>query len=166
VGVIFFLFKPTDVIKYVTLFAAGHSITLIAGVLGGLQVNAYAIDAIIGLSILYKAFDNLGGFQRLFGLTLNAKWAVFVFGLFHGLGLATKLQEFDMSTNGLAVNLLSFNLGVEIGQVLALSGIFVALTLWRTQTSYLRHAFATNAILMTGGFLLMGYQLSGLVLAA
>lgn len=166
VGVIFFLFKPTDVIKYVTLFAAGHSITLIAGVLGGVQVNAYAIDAIIGLSIVYKAFDNLGGFQRLFGLTLNVKWAVFVFGLFHGLGLATKLQEFDMSTNGLAVNLLSFNLGVEIGQVLALSGIFVALTLWRTQTSYLRHAFATNAILMTGGFLLMGYQLSGLVLAA
>jgi hypothetical protein len=166
VGVIFFLFKPTDVIKYVTLFAAGHSITLIAGVLGGVQVNAYAIDAIIGLSIVYKAFDNLGGFQRIFGLNLNAKWAVFVFGLFHGLGLATKLQEFDMSTNGLAVNLLSFNLGVEIGQVLALSGIFVALTLWRTQTSYLRHAFATNAILMTGGFLLMGYQLSGLVLAA
>lgn len=166
VGVIFFLFKPTDVIKYVTLFAVGHSITLVFGVLSALQVNAYAIDAIIGLSIVYKAFDNLHGFQNLFGFSPNAKVAVFVFGLFHGLGLATKLQEFDMSSNGLVANLLSFNLGVEIGQILALSAIFIGLTLWRTQSSYLRHAFATNTALMTGGFLLMGLQLGGLFLAA
>ncbi len=166
VGVIFFLFKPTDVIKYVTLFAVGHSITLVFGVLSGLQVNAYAIDAIIGLSIVYKAFDNLHGFHNLFGFSPNAKVAVFVFGLFHGLGLATKLQEFDMSSNGLVANLLSFNLGVEIGQILALSAIFIGLTLWRTQSSYLRHAFATNTALMTGGFLLMGLQLGGLFLAA
>lgn len=165
VGVIFFLYRPSDVVKYVTLFALGHSITLLVGVLAGLQVNAYLIDAIIGLSIVYKAFENLGGFQRLFGFSINSKLAVFVFGLFHGLGLATKLQEFDLSPNGLVVNIVSFNVGVEIGQVLALSAVFIALSVWRTKESYLRHAFATNSALMTGGFLLMGYQLSGLLLA-
>jgi hypothetical protein len=161
VGVIFFLYKPTDVIKYVTLFAVGHSITLLAGVLGGLQVNAYLIDAIIGLSIVYKAFENLGGFERLLGFALDARLAVFVFGLFHGLGLATKLQEFSLSDNGLVTNIISFNVGVEIGQILALSGVFIVLTLWRTTGSYLRHAFATNIALMTGGILLTCYQLSG-----
>ncbi len=166
VGVIFFLYRPSDVIKYVTLFALGHSITLLIGVLSGFQVNAYLIDAIIGLSIVYKAFDNLGGFQQLFGFNINSKIAVFVFGLFHGLGLATKLQEFDLSPSGLVVNIVSFNVGVEIGQVLALSVVFIVLSIWRSNESYLRHAFATNVALMTGGFLLMGYQLAGLFLTS
>lgn len=161
VGVIFFLYRPADVIKYVTLFAVGHSITLLAGVLGGLQVNAYLIDAIIGLSIVYKAFENLGGFERLLGFTIDARLAVFIFGLFHGLGLATKLQEFSLSDNGLVTNIISFNIGVEIGQILALSGVFILLTLWRTTESYLRHAFTTNIVLMTGGILLTFYQLNG-----
>lgn len=165
-GVIFFLYKPADVIKYVTLFAVGHSITLLVGVLGGLQVNAYIIDAIIGLSIVYKAFENLGGFDRLLGFTIDTRLAVFVFGLFHGLGLATKLQEFALSENGLVTNIISFNVGIEIGQVLALSAVFIALTLWRTTGSYLRYAFATNTALMAGGFLLTSYQLSGYFLAA
>jgi hypothetical protein len=166
VGVIFFLYRPTDVVKYVTLFALGHSITLLTGVLAGVSVNAYLIDAIIGLSIVYKAFENLGGFKKLMGFTFNTKIAVFVFGLFHGLGLATKLQEFDLSPNGLVANILSFNLGVEIGQILALSAVFIALSLWRTQASYLRQAFATNVILMSAGFLLTAFQLSGYFLAA
>ena len=166
VGVIFFLYRPVDVIKYVTLFAVGHSITLLVGVLGGLQVNAYLIDAIIGLSIVYKAFENLDGFERLLGFTIDTRFAVFVFGLFHGLGLATKLQEFALSENGLVTNIISFNVGVEIGQVLALSAVFIALTLWRTTQSYLRYAFATNTALMAGGFLLTCYQLSGYFLAA
>ena len=166
VGVIFFLYRPVVVIKYVTLFAAGHSITLLGGVLGGLQVNAYLIDAIIGLSIVYKAFENLGGFERLLGFAIDTRLAVFVFGLFHGLGLATKLQEFALSENGLVTNIISFNVGVEIGQVLALSGVFIALTLWRTTGSYLRYAFAANTALMAGGFLLTCYQLSGYFLAA
>jgi len=166
VGVIFFLYRPVDVIKYVTLFAVGHSITLLAGVLGGLQVNAYLIDAIIGLSIVYKAFENLGGFERLLGFTLDTRLAVFVFGLFHGLGLATKLQEFSLSDNGLVTNIISFNMGVEIGQILALSGVFIVLTLWRTTGSYLRHAFATNTVLMASGMLLTFYQLSGYFLTS
>lgn len=164
VGVIFFLYRPKHVVEYVTLFAVGHSITLLLGVLANLQVNAYLIDAIIGLSIVYKAFENMDGFKRLLGVEPNTKIAVFVFGLFHGLGLATKLQEFTISDNGLVTNIVSFNVGVEIGQILALSAVLIALSIWRNSTSYLRHAFATNTVLMTGGFLLAGYQLSAYLL--
>lgn len=164
VGVIFFLYRPKHVVQYVTLFAIGHSITLLFGVLADLRVNAYFIDAIIGLSIVYKAFENIDGFKRLLGFEPNTRVAVFVFGLFHGLGLATKLQEFTISDNGLVTNIISFNVGVEIGQVLALSAVFIALSVWRSNASYLRHAFATNTALMTGGFLLAGYQLSAWLL--
>jgi len=164
VGVIFFLYRPKHVIQYVTLFAIGHSITLLFGVIADLQVNAYFIDTIIGLSIVYKAFENIDGFKRVFGFEPNTKIAVFVFGLFHGLGLATKLQEFDLSDNGLVTNIIGFNIGVEIGQILALSAVFILLSLWRTSISYLRHAFITNTALMAGGFLLAGYQISAYVL--
>lgn len=164
VGVIFFLYRPKQVVQYVTLFAIGHSITLLLGVLADLQVNAYFIDAIIGLSIVYKAFENIGGFKRVFGFEPNTKIAVFVFGLFHGLGLATKLQEFNLSENGLITNIISFNIGVEIGQVLALFLILIALSIWRTSQSYLRHAFFTNTALMSGGFMLAGFQLTALAL--
>lgn len=166
VGVIFFLYRPKHVVQYVTLFAVGHSITLLFGVLADLQVNAYIIDAIIGLSIVYKAFENIDGFKRLLGFEPNTKIAVFVFGLFHGLGLATKLQEFDLSDNGLVTNIISFNIGVEIGQILALSMVFIVLSIWRTTQSYLRHAFIANTALMTGGFMLAGYQMSAFFLQA
>lgn len=164
VGVIFFLYRPRHVVQYVTLFAIGHSITLLLGVLGNIQINAYLIDAIIGLSIVYKAFENIDGFKRFLGFEPNTRVAVFVFGLFHGLGLATKLQEFTLSDNGLVANIISFNLGVEIGQILALSAVFIALSVWRTSASYLRNAFVTNTVLMTGGFLLAGFQLSAYLL--
>ena len=164
VGVIFFLYRPKHVVQYVTLFAIGHSITLLLGVLANLQVNAFLIDAIIGLSIVYKAFENMDGFKRLLGVEPNTKVAVFVFGLFHGLGLATKLQEFTLSNNGLVTNIVSFNVGVEIGQILALSAVFILLSIWRSNQSYLKHAFATNTVLMTGGFLLAGFQLSAYIL--
>ena len=163
-GVIFFLYRPKHVVQYVTLFAIGHSITLLLGVLANLQVNAYFIDAIIGLSVVYKAFENIDGFKRVFGIEPNTKIAVFVFGLFHGLGLATKLQEFDLSENGLVINIISFNVGVEIGQILALSAVFLLLSVWRTSSSFLRLSFATNTALMTGGFLLAGFQFSAFLL--
>jgi hypothetical protein len=166
VGVIFFLYKMRDIIQYVSLFTIGHSLTLLVGVLGGVHANAYIIDAIIGLSVVYKAFDNMGGFQRLLGFQPNTRAAVLVFGLFHGFGLATKLQELALSKQGLITNIVSFNVGVEIGQVLALTGVLIALTYWRNHPGFLRHAFATNTALMTGGFLLMGYQISGYFLAA
>ena len=166
VGVIFFLYRLRHVALYVSLFALGHSITLLAGVLWNWQVNAYVIDAIIGLSVAYKAFDNLNGFRTLFGIEPPPRLAVLVFGLFHGMGLATKLQELNLSANGLITNLVSFNVGVEIGQFLALGGILIAMNYWRCTASFLRHAYATNAVLMTAGFLLAGFQISSYLLAS
>ena len=131
----------------------------------GISVSAYLIDAVIGFSVVYKAFENMGGFKRVFGYQPNTRVAVLVFGLFHGFGLATKLQEFALSQNGLVANIVSFNVGVEIGQAVALTAVLIALTYWRTHRGFARHAFATNAIVMACGFLLIGYQLSGYVLA-
>jgi hypothetical protein len=162
-GVIFFLYRLKDVALYVTLFAIGHSLTLLVGVLGGLHVNAYAVDAIIGLSVVYKAFENLGGFKRL-GLQPNMKAAVLIFGLFHGFGLATKLQDLSISPDGLVANMISFNVGVEIGQFLALAVMLIAINAWRASGGFWRHAFAANVALMCAGFVLIGYQLTGLVL--
>jgi hypothetical protein len=164
VGVIFFLYRLKDVIQYVSLFTLGHSVTLLAGVLGDIHANAYIVDAIIGLSVVYKGFENVGGFKAFFGWQPNTRVAVTVFGLFHGFGLATKLQELAITDEGLVANIISFNVGVEIGQVLALTGILIALTWWRTRPGFLKHAFLTNALLMFGGFLLIGYQLSGYAL--
>ena len=165
VGVIFFLYKLKDVVQYVSLFTLGHSVTLLAGVLGGIHANPFLIDAVIGFSVVYKAFENMDGFRRFFGFQPNTKLAVLVFGLFHGFGLATKLQEFALSQNGLVANIVSFNVGVEIGQGLALTGILIALTYWRMRPGFLEHAFATNAVVMSCGFLLVGYQLSGYFLS-
>ncbi|MEH6721879.1 MAG: HupE/UreJ family protein, partial [Aurantimonas endophytica] len=119
-GVIFFLYRLKDVGIYVTLFAIGHSTTLLFGVLTGITANAYLIDAIIGLSVVYKALDNLGAFQRWFGFQPSTKAATLIFGFFHGFGLATKIIEFEIAEDGLIPNLLAFNVGVEIGQLLAL----------------------------------------------
>src|SRR6186713_120247 len=123
VGVVFFLYRLKDILLYVSLFTIGHSVTLLAGVLGGIHANAYLIDAIIGFSVVYKAFENMDGFRRFLGFQPDTKIAVLVFGLFHGFGLATKLQEFELSGNGLVANIVSFNVGVELGQGLALTFI-------------------------------------------
>jgi hypothetical protein len=166
VGVIFFLYRMKDIVQYVSLFTIGHSITLLAGVLGGVRANAFLIDAIIGFSVVYKAFDNIDGFRRFFGMQPNTRAAVLIFGLFHGFGLATKLQEFDLSPTGLVANIVSFNVGVEIGQVIALTAVLLVLTYWRSTAGFARHALVTNGALMTCGFLLVGYQLSAYFLGA
>jgi len=166
VGVIFFLYRMKDIVQYVSLFTIGHSVTLLAGVLGGIRANPNIIDAIIGFSVVYKAFDNMDGFRRFFGFQPNTRAAVLLFGLFHGFGLATKLQEFELSPNGLVANIVSFNVGVEIGQVIALTAVLIALSYWRTRRGFLQHAFVTNSVLMACGFLLVGYQLSGYFLGA
>lgn len=160
-GVIFFLYRLREVAAYVTLFAIGHSVTLLYGVLSGLRVDPYLIDAIIGCSVVYKALDNLGAFRAWFGVQPNTKAAVLVFGFFHGFGLATKLQDFSLSSDGLVPNMLAFNVGVEIGQVLALSAILIAMTYWRSAPSFTRYSAAANVLLMAAGFVLVGYQLTG-----
>ncbi len=162
-GIIFFLYRRKDIALYVSLFAIGHSVTLIAGVLTGFSVSAYLIDAIIGLSVAYKALDNLGAFRSWFGWQPDARVATLIFGLFHGLGLATKMLEFELSPDGLFANLIAFNVGVEVGQILALSAILIAMGLWRRTASFSRHAYAANVALMSAGFVLAGYQLVGYV---
>lgn len=161
VGVLFFLHRTKDVLLYVSMFTIGHSLTLMTGVLANIQVNAYLIDAIIGLSVVYKGFDNLGGFKHFFGKQPNPKAAVLIFGLFHGFGLATKIQEFELPTEGLATNLLSFNVGVELGQFIALMFILLAINFWRRFESFERFSKVTNTTLMSAGFMLVGMQLTG-----
>ena len=162
VGVIFFLYRLKDILLYVSLFTVGHSVTLLAGALGGVHANAHLVDAIIGVSVVYKAFENMGGFKAL-GFQPDTRAAVFAFGLVHGFGLATKLQEYSLSRNGLVTNIVSFNGGVEIGQFLALTAVLLALGFWRTRAGYLRHAYMANAVLMTAGFVLVGYQMTGYI---
>lgn len=160
-GVIFFLYRPRDILLYVTLFTIGHSLTLVLGVWANWRVNGHLVDAVIGLSVVYKAFENMGGFQRVLGINPDPRIAVFVFGLCHGLGLATKLQETINSGEGLLVNLFSFNAGVELGQLLALAIILVLLLRWRRTESFQRQAFALNTLVMCAGFLLAGNQFAG-----
>jgi hypothetical protein len=161
VGVIFFLYRMRDVTLYVSLFAIGHSATLLFGVLSGTHVNPHLVDAVIGLSVAYKALDNLGAYPAWFGIEPNAKLAVLLFGLVHGFGLATKLQDFVLSKDGLVTNIVAFNVGVEVGQLLALGFVLIAMGAWRRTRAFGRHAFAANFALLTSGFVLFGYQLTG-----
>ena len=160
-GVIFFLYRMKDIALYVTLFAIGHSTTMLLGVYFNIGINSYLIDAIIGLSVVYKAMDNLGAFQRWFGVQPNTKAATLIFGFCHGFGLSTKIIDYEMSSDGLVPNLLAFNVGVEIGQLLALGAILIAMGYWRRTTSFRRHAYIANVGLMCAGFVLIGYQLTG-----
>jgi hypothetical protein len=161
VGVIFFLYRSREIVLYVCFFTLGHSTTLLLGVMGNIAINAYLIDAIIALSIVYKGFDNLGGFKQIFGIQPNTKVAVLIFGLFHGFGLASKLQEFKFGEDGLFTNLIGFNLGVEIGQFMSLAIILMLISLWRTKPSFFKFSTLTNTLLMASGVALLGFQLTG-----
>ena len=165
-GVIFFLYRTRDIAIYVTLFAVGHSVTLLAGVLGEINVNVYLVDALIGLSVVYKAFENLGGFRKFFGRQPDPRAAVFCFGLAHGFGLATKLQALALSDDGLVANILSFNIGVELGQLMALAILLIMINTWRATGGFLRHSTAFNVALMFAGFLLADYQMAGFFFGA
>lgn len=160
-GVIFFLYRMKDVAAYVTLFAIGHSTTLLLGVIFDIRANPFIIDAIIGISVVYKAIDNLDGFRTWFGVSPNPKAAVLIFGFFHGFGLATKLQELTLAKDGMIPNLISFNVGVELGQFMALTIILLLMNLWRLSDSFRRSAIVANAALMAAGFVLIGFQLAG-----
>jgi hypothetical protein len=160
-GVVFFLYRAKHVALYVSLFALGHSTTMLLGVYFHVGIDSYLIDAIIGLSVVYKALDNLGAYQRWFGVQPNTKVATLVFGFFHGFGLSTKIIDYDISPDGLVPNLLAFNVGVEIGQLLALTAILIAMGFWRRTAGFWRHAYTANVVIMTAGFVLIGYQLTG-----
>lgn len=160
-GVVFFLYRLQHIAVYVTLFAVGHSTTMLLGVYFGWGVSAYLIDAIIGMSVVYKALDNLGAYQRWFGFRPNTKAATLIFGLFHGLGLATKILDYQIAEDGLLPNLLAFNAGVEIGQILALSLIVIGMGYWRRTVGFWDQAYTANVAMMSAGFILIGMQLTG-----
>lgn len=162
-GVVFFLYQMKDVAIYVSLFAIGHSITMLLGVWFGWGINAYIIDAIIGLSVVYKALDNLGAFQKWFGFQPNTKAATLIFGLFHGTGLASKILEYQIAEDGLLANLLSFNVGVEVGQLLALFVILIVMGYWRRSPNFMHQASVANIIMVFLGFLLTYQQIAGYV---
>lgn len=164
-GVIFFLYRMQHIAIYVSLFALGHSTTMLLGVYFNVGINSYIIDAIIGLSVVYKALDNVGAYQRWFGFQPNTKAATLIFGFFHGFGLSTKIIEYDISPDGLIPNLLAFNVGVEIGQLLALAMILIVMSYWRKTDGFFRHAYTANVAMMSAGFLLIGYQLTGYFVA-
>jgi hypothetical protein len=159
-GVIFLLYRLRDVALYASLFALGHSVTLLGAVLLGYRANPFIVDAIIGLSVVYKGYENIGGFSNL-KWRIDPKVAVLGFGLAHGLGLATKLQELQLSPDGLATNLVAFNLGVEVGQLAALTLMVLLFTLWRSTRSFKTAVYPANVLLMGIGFVLAGYQLAG-----
>ena len=164
-GVIFFLYRLKHIAIYVSLFALGHSTTMLLGVYFEIGINSYLIDAIIGLSVVYKALDNLGAYQRWFGFQPDTKAATLVFGLFHGFGLSSKILDYEVSPDGLLPNLLAFNVGVEIGQLLALAAILIVMGFWRRTEGFWKQAYGANVAMMTAGFLLIGYQLTGYFVA-
>ena len=160
-GVIFFLYKLKHIAIYVSLFALGHSTTMLLGVYFNIGINSYIIDAIIGLSVVYKALDNMGAFQRWFGYQPNTKVATLLFGFCHGFGLSSKILDYNIAPDGLIPNLLAFNVGVEVGQMLALAAILIAMGYWRRRDSFWKYAYSANTIMMSAGFVLIGYQLVG-----
>lgn len=160
IGVVFFLRRLKEVVLYVSMFTVGHSVTLMGGVLLGTGANAFIIDAIIGLSVVYKGVENIGGFKRV-GLNIDSRLAVLVFGLFHGLGLATKVMDLNMSRDGLLTNLISFNVGVEMGQVIVLTLVVSLFAIWRERPSFSKYAYGANVALIMVGIALTAVQVQG-----
>ncbi len=159
-GVIFFLKKFKDILKFITAFTIGHCVTLIGATYLQIQVNEYFIDAVIALSVFIKGFENLKGFERYLKFrSPNLLMMVFVFGLIHGLGLSTRLQSFEMGSDQFLLKILSFNLGVELGQIAALIPIVFLLRIWQKKPSYPAFFKAANVYLIIAGIGLFLYQL-------
>lgn len=160
-GVVFFLNSFKDILKFITVFTIGHCITLIGATYIGITANEYLVDAVIALSVLYKGFENLGGFEKLKVKSPNLLFMVGLFGLIHGFGLSTRLQSFDMGDGQFLAKILCFNLGVEVGQVLALIPIVFIITLSRRHHQFPAFYKAVNGYLVLAGIGLFAYQLYG-----
>lgn len=161
-GVIFYLSGFRDIVRFITAFTIGHSITLISATYLGIRADEHLVDAVIALSVLYKGFENLSGFKKVFGTSSpNLLWMVFIFGLIHGFGLSTRLQAFDLGTEQFLAKIISFNVGVELGQILALIPIVFIITRWQQYKSYDAFYKAANTYLVIAGvglFLFQMYQ--------
>lgn len=165
-GVVFYLTGFKDIIKFVSIFTIGHSITLIGATYLGIKADEHLIDAVIALSVLYKGFENLGGFKKLQLKSPNLLLMVLIFGLIHGLGLSTRLQSFEVGTEQFLAKIISFNIGVELGQVLALIPIVFLITQWKKYNSYTAFYKAANLYLVIAGIGLFIYQIYGYMNAA
>jgi len=162
VGVIFYLSNFKDIVKFVTVFTIGHSITLISATLLGIKANEHLIDAVIALSVLYKGFENLGGFQKILNTkSPNLLWMVFIFGLIHGFGLSTRLQSFDIGNEQILAKIVSFNVGVELGQIAALIPIVFIISRWKAFKSYDTFYKVVNWFLVAAGIGLFIFQMYG-----
>lgn len=163
-GVMFFLTRFADIIKFITAFTIGHSITLVFATLMGIKANYYLIDAVIALTVCYKAFDNLDGFKKYLNVrSPNLLFMVFAFGLIHGFGLSTRLQQLPLGEENLVLKILSFNVGVELGQIAALCIMLILLSGWRKTKSFKKFASASNVLLLLIGGLLFLFQLHGYI---
>lgn len=162
-GVMFFLTRFIDIVKFVTAFTVGHTITLIFATYQGIAANFYLVDAFIAVTVAYKGFENIDGFRKYFdSASPNLLAMVFVFGLVHGFGLSTRLQQLPIAdSDSLLLNILSFNLGVEIGQVLALIVMWAVLRLWQQRASFPLFSRLANSGLIAAGVLLLIFQLHG-----
>ena len=165
IGVIFFLTRFSDIIKFVTAFTIGHSITLIFATLFNITANYYLIDAVIAFSVIYKGFENLDGFKKWLSINPpNLVLMVFLFGLIHGFGLSTRLQQINLGDSNLIYSILSFNVGVELGQIVALAIVFPLLILIRGK-SFDKISKLSNYGLIIAGIFLLIYQLNGFLTA-
>lgn len=161
-GVMFFLTKFDDIVRFITAFTLGHCITLIFATLLHIRVNYFLIDAVIALTVCYKAFDNLDGFKKYIGTASpNLLGMVFGFGLIHGFGLSTRLQQLPLGKEGLVMKILSFNIGVEVGQIAALLVMGFILNLWRHTASFAKFSKVGNVALFAAGLLLFLMQMHG-----
>ncbi|MHA7943938.1 HupE/UreJ family protein [Formosa sp. 3Alg 14/1] len=161
-GVIFYLSNFRDIVRFITVFTIGHSITLIGATYLGITANEHLIDAVIALSVLYKGFENLGGFEKVFKVkSPNLLLMVLIFGLIHGFGLSTRLQSFDVGNQQFLAKIICFNIGVEVGQILALIPIVFLITRWKKMKSYTAFYKAANTYLIIAGIGLFIYQLYG-----
>ena len=161
-GVMFFLTRFGDIVKFITAFTLGHCVTLVFATLLHVKANFYLIDAVIALTVCYKAFDNLDGFRNYIGVEPpNLLGAVTLFGLIHGFGLSTRLQQLPLGHDGLVWRILSFNVGVELGQILALAGMWLVLARWRQTASFGKFSKVANVALLFAGVLLLLMQLHG-----
>ncbi|MES0491973.1 MAG: HupE/UreJ family protein [Leptospirales bacterium] len=162
VGVIFFLTTVKDIFKFITVFTLGHSITLIGATYLGWQMNYFLIDAVIGFSVLYKGFENLGGFKKYLKTDApNLLIMVFAFGLIHGFGLSTRLQSISIADSFSLSSIISFNVGVELGQIAALLPILLLINIFRKAKSFPYFEKVTNGFLVVAGVLLIVFQLHG-----
>jgi hypothetical protein len=163
-GVVFFLRSFAEVAKFVSVFTVGHCITLIFATFFKITMNYYLIDAVIAVSVMYKGFDNNGGFQKHLQMkSPNILGMVFVFGLIHGFGLSTRLQQLPLGDDatGMLMRILCFNLGVEIGQLAALGVMVAVLAAWRNKPSFQRFSWASNQAIIFVGVYLLFMQVHG-----